>query len=180
MSSVCCALEFLKKIVKKKFLSFFLSFFWGREVARKGICNKKLTYPLCLPFFLLMPPCSEVPHLPRYSRRPLTPPTMLESRHAQLFTELPQKLHLKGQSMSVWPSVKLHTIHVFIRVAAIALHAQKRGLGRLSLLKRVRVFKMWNIFFVESLRKFRNALGVTGPGIRNDRLVCILHNPWKA
>ena len=132
-------------------------------MARKGICNKKLTYPLCLPFFLLMPPCSEVPHLPRYSRRPLTPPTMLESRHAQLFTELPQKLHLKGQSMSVWPSVKLHTIHVFIRVAAIALHAQKRGLGRLSL----RVFKMWLIF--SSLRVYTE--------IRNNRLVCILHNP---
>lgn len=38
-----------------------------------------------------------------------TPLTNLETWHAHCFTDCPQKSHLKGQSIKVWPSVKPQT-----------------------------------------------------------------------
>lgn len=49
-----------------------------------------------------------------------TPLTKLELGHPHSFTESPQKSHLKGQSIKVWPSVKPQTIHVFFLESAMS------------------------------------------------------------
>ena len=48
-----------------------------------------------------------------------TPLTILLLRQSQWFTTSPQNLHLFGQSMSVYPSDKPHTIHFLDRVSPI-------------------------------------------------------------
>lgn len=82
---------------------------------------KKGAYPLSVPAFPLEDDAFALPALLFFSgvSDARTPLTIVLLRQSQLFTALPQNSHLCGQSMSVCPSDKPHTIHFLDRVSPI-------------------------------------------------------------